>query len=945
VRNTFARAALALACSLAVSPTMVMAESLPAVTAASSVAQTSFASLGYTMIAHPGSGVKSLTAKQVADIFSGSVTNWNQVGGANLAIVVVTRGNDPSSAAFQTAFAVPVASAKIGHKTGSPAEMLAYVANTNGALSYASNNEANAWTGIDLIESRITDATGIIDLGSITATTLAGAYHADNGDAGSASSVAPSQSSLDATQPQSIITRQYIEESASPVAEFSRIAQIAPSVSINNGTGNGPGLSENKIIIRGMVDDYYNITFDGIPFSDTNDPSHHSTSYFPGLIVGGAEVILGPGHASDMGYGSFGGALKLYSLAPSETPSFEVFAGDGTWGTKLVGANFQSGRQKYLGDGTLQATFQSLNSNGYLANNTVASNNYSLKYERPIGDKNLLDVFSTVNNIHYGAPDAGPGATAAEIAQYGPNVSLNTNPASSEDVAYNQTWKDTDFEYVRLRSLLGNDLKNDELAYTYSYKNWTVATNSVTSPTSSVGTETCALGSVTTLTTNCTLQYNPNDVAGYLKRNQYRAVGDIESLTKKFGDSFVRAGFWWEHSDTNRGQYSVDFTTGAPNYVNGNGIWTGLCQITPGATGATLPNNATSAATTTCGVTSAKGPDQGIMTSGSSAGLPVASVKFDQQSQILTFQPYLEASIVLPGGTTIYPGYKLANITRYDIAAVQNSSRDPNETNRITYNQGLPFFSVNQKIDSNNSVYVQYGKGYEIPDLATFYVYNPLLNSTSPQTSDTYQAGWVGKYHDVTFSADYYTINFQNKLVTETIYDTTPGGSNYTAYVNIGGARYHGWEGEMTFNLGGGFAAYLNGSTDAAINLSTGAQISKVPDMTGALGLLYNSDKLNGALTYKVVGQSFASDLPTNPTAAQQAYYSYYVIPQYGTLDASLTWKVTKADKLQVNLYNILNDQGLASISPGSSSTIGSASDLIVNRAPASLLVTLKHKI
>ena len=37
------------------------------------------------------SGVNALTAQQVADIFSGKITNWNQVGGPDKAIGVITR--------------------------------------------------------------------------------------------------------------------------------------------------------------------------------------------------------------------------------------------------------------------------------------------------------------------------------------------------------------------------------------------------------------------------------------------------------------------------------------------------------------------------------------------------------------------------------------------------------------------------------------------------------------------------------------------------------------------------------------------------------------------------------------------------------------------------------------------------------------------------------------
>ena len=83
-------------------------------------------------------------------------------------------------------------------------------------------------------------------LDTVTVTTKAGAYR--NGDAGSASAVAPTQSSLDATQPKSIITREFIEQAVAPTAEYSRVVNIAPSVS--GDSANGPGLSETKNTAR-----------------------------------------------------------------------------------------------------------------------------------------------------------------------------------------------------------------------------------------------------------------------------------------------------------------------------------------------------------------------------------------------------------------------------------------------------------------------------------------------------------------------------------------------------------------------------------------------------------------------------------------------------------------------------------------------------------------------
>ena len=46
---------------------------------------------GIAIVTYPGSGVGELTANQVRDIFSGEVTNWNELGGSDTHIIVVSR--------------------------------------------------------------------------------------------------------------------------------------------------------------------------------------------------------------------------------------------------------------------------------------------------------------------------------------------------------------------------------------------------------------------------------------------------------------------------------------------------------------------------------------------------------------------------------------------------------------------------------------------------------------------------------------------------------------------------------------------------------------------------------------------------------------------------------------------------------------------------------------
>ena len=102
----------------------------------------------------------------------------------------------------------------------------------------------------------------------------------------SAQSMAPTESRLEATQPESIINLQTIQNSIVPTADYATIAALAPSVVMTaTPAGNGPGLTESKATMRGFGDGQYNVTIDGIPFGDGNDYTHHTTSYFPVLPV------------------------------------------------------------------------------------------------------------------------------------------------------------------------------------------------------------------------------------------------------------------------------------------------------------------------------------------------------------------------------------------------------------------------------------------------------------------------------------------------------------------------------------------------------------------------------------------------------------------------------------------------------------------------------------
>jgi iron complex outermembrane receptor protein len=121
---------------------------------------------------------------------------------------------------------------------------------------------------------------------------------------------APSQASLVASEPQSIISNEFIQNNLSPTANYIDIMALTPSVWTVD--PNGPGLMENiATFIRGFQDGQFNVTFDGIPWGDSNDFTHHSTSYFMAQDIGTVVVDRGPGNAATLGDATFGGTVAV----------------------------------------------------------------------------------------------------------------------------------------------------------------------------------------------------------------------------------------------------------------------------------------------------------------------------------------------------------------------------------------------------------------------------------------------------------------------------------------------------------------------------------------------------------------------------------------------------------------------------------------------------------
>ena len=229
----------------------------------------------------------------------------------------------------------------------------------------------------------------------------------------------PITASVHTFEPQAIVSRSIIENSVAPTADFSQVVLLTPGASINPSSGNGVGLADTKIVLRGFQDGQYNITFDGVPFGDSNDPTHHSTSYFPNGTYERIIIDRGPGGATDLGQASYGGQVHIVSRELSDKFFIEDQAVIGSFNTFMDRVTINSGRIDKLGGLKIIGIGEYKQTDGALSNQPGWWVNGFVKAELPIGADAKLSMLSSFNKRPFNSADAAGGATAAQIAAFG----------------------------------------------------------------------------------------------------------------------------------------------------------------------------------------------------------------------------------------------------------------------------------------------------------------------------------------------------------------------------------------------------------------------------------------------------------------------------------------------------------------------------------------------
>lgn len=680
--------------------------------------------------------------------------------------------------------------------------------------------------------------------------------------------------SLTTTQPQSAINRNYIDNVLTPVADFTKIAAITPGVTLG-GTGNGTGLQESKLSIRGFKDGQFGMTYDSIPFNDTNDPTHHSLSFFPSNTVGYVIVDRGPGNASQLGQATFGGDVNLYSREAKDQAGGELEAAGGSFNTFLARAEYQTGKIHSLGDAKFVFTGNYTRSDGAMSWEGTLLKNVFGKGVIPIGASNTLTVMATYTQIRYyqqdndgtwcGSADGQPLTKltghdcnpASEIGMYGIDYGLSgsdvatpSNPLAQNYYKFNGTNKKTDFEYIRLQSDLGSGFSMDNRLYLYGYTNHT---DSGMDGLGTIGTPNTVI-----LTPGGSEQAG---IPGYLKLNKYRTWGYIGQVDYNFSLGRARVGGWFEKSNSDRFTHDIDWVTGQPDYDNKN-------------TSTTATSN--------------------------------ADREYDQGSDWNQYQLFGEFEFKPTSTLSITPGIKYVHFNRKIEAAVNQKSRTALYTQH-TWTQTLPFLTANYRPTDKLSFYFQYAKGFYVPDLSAFYSSDPnlgdALSALKPMTTTNYQLGTV--YHGSRFSidADVYKIDVNN-LISSCDGVTCPKGDSY----NAGNIHFKGIEGQLNVLAFSGMTVFVNGSINDAIDHATGTQMKNAARGTAAFGAIYSRHGLNVSFTDKYTGVSYATDYNGDPNRR------LYRIDPYWIADFAINKDIGRHLRVGLNIDNVFNERTISKI-------------------------------
>jgi len=736
---------------------------------------------------------------------------------------------------------------------------------------------------------------------------------------------APVKALLDAGSARTEISSNYIAQYTSPVTDFADIIQAAPgTVSYTtNGIGNG----QAKIFFRGFVDDDYTMTWDGVPFDDSNDPSHHSWAYIPAAAVGYVDFDRSPGTASDVGPSNFGGSIHFFSPKLSDVPHIRFMGTYGSWNTFQILGDINSGAfLKGKAHFWLNSDYQS--SDGYQTNSpkqdVAATAKFDYKFSdrtnlTVIGSNIIVDAFNNNDptrrqylhhgdNYLYDANMLNPNGIFVSSAY--PNITSSTVTYNAQFWRYSVYHVPSFFDIITFDHDFGKGWKLDSKSYTYGYSNHQHYQNKTDQDlvTDSLLTQTVlepVCGDDASTPNPCTLFTSSKGKTpaptGIDKSNQYARGGEIAALSYATKWGVFRAGNWYEYTNTTRYQIYTDPIT-----------WVDSAFI--------------------------------------------SNIKFHEHFYTYTSQPYAEFQLVAIPRWTITAGVKdayfLMSLTQWadgkTVGALgcptgSTPASCPNTVQHSQdYNSILPSFEANYRINNNWSAYGQYGRGTIAPFSSVFDTVGAQVAVTPPPTiADTYQGGTVVKLNHFAFDADAYHIHFTN---TYSSYTPSSGpDTNFTYYYANPDSNTDGFEAEgnvavtrsLGFNANGtfGIAKYESSNGTPAVTDGSGniinpavpatpeAWVASAPHDTESMGTTYREKGLDFGIFGKRIGSRWADISNYHQTVPEDPFWMSNVFVNYSIHGNS----IFAGSKIKLSINNIFDDHSIVAISAANDGTTLSA--------------------
>jgi len=720
-----------------------------------------------------------------------------------------------------------------------------------------------------------------------------------------AADTAPMGNELETISAKTEISSAVIQNFMAPVADFAEVIQQAPGAFSTN--PNGIGLGQGKSYFRGFADGQYTLTFDGIPFEDTNSPTHHSWASFPRQWISSTDFDRSPGLPSNFGPTNFGGSINMKSPELQADPDIRGTLTYGSFNTKLYSVDFESG---LLGKKKADAVLFNINamtSDGYQTYNNQQRDAGYGKYQHRFNATSSLSLYGGVVDIWNNTPNTTT-ATRAQIAQFGDNFLQTNTPLLANGTPdpyyykYNTYHVQTDFEYAGYTAQLTNGWKVDTKAYTTRYWNKQFYQN------------------------GATVNLTPAAPSGVDKLNGYRHAGDTFVLSNESKWGVFRTGIWYDWAYTDRYQIPSNILTQVDTPL---GNFHEHFYTTTAHPFAEFEWHATNRLVVTAGI--------------KAAAYGMNLIQYQDNGGTVgclggTLSKYPTTAGIWAGAPQCVGGVQFTN-------------------HSVSYNSWLPTAAARYRIWKQWSAYAEFAEGSVIPPSNVFDVPGGnVLTPPKPTIAKTYQGGSVLKMNRFTLDMDAYYVHFQNGYQSYT--DVATGEPVFTA---TGPSNTKGFEVEGHVALAYGFSVYGNLTVGSA-KYQTGPNypngglwVANTPSNLQGLNGLWQHKNFDMGLTWKRVGQYYQDNstlkytingisipFPVDQAITIQPWNLLNFFANY-TIKGSNHFRGTK---IQLAINNVANSHSLVEVKAGVKPTltapyVQSPSDLLSLLPGRSISITI----